>query len=259
MGVKGSDCNYIVLAHCDSYKATVTLGRLINQSIEHANLNMKCMYLGKCRVRWAHCLIASRDIQAGEQLLWNYAVRERDPSKPNSPKNFPCICHKARAVGLLLESTPVADPGVAFARSRRTVFTNRDVFPDPAMFLVKVASPLAQLLQIATEAAFKRMESVVLILYQKQNDPQPLVILLGARHLEESGHRYGCCVAVVGDEIYAVERQAEARADEMPLHLKLLSAGPLTRHFPLPTIEPWNTIRCKPKLTHQQIIASQDG
>ncbi|CAJ0597575.1 unnamed protein product [Cylicocyclus nassatus] len=198
MGVEGSDCNYIVLAHCDSHKATVTLGRLINQSIEHANLNMKCMYLGKRRVRWAHCLIASRDIQAGEQLLWNYAVRERDPSKPSSPKNFPCICHvcmrsgcsrrpdfdigellflvtqKARAVELLLESTPAADPRVAFARSRRTIFTNRDVFPDPTMFLVKVASPLAQLLQIATEAAFKRMESVVLILYQKQNDPQPL-------------------------------------------------------------------------------------
>ena len=46
----------------------------------------------------------------------------------------------------------------------------------------------------------------------------------------------------------------------MPLHLKLLSAGPLTRHFPLPTIEPWNTIRRKPELTHQQIMhLLQDG
>ncbi|CAJ0600644.1 unnamed protein product [Cylicocyclus nassatus] len=127
----------------------------------------------------------------------------------------PCPKRKARAEGLLLESTPVADPRVAFARSRPTIFTN------------------------------SRMESVVLILYQKRNDPQPLVILLGGRHLEESGyryHRYGCCVAVVGDEIYAVEHQAEARADEMPLHLKLLAGGPLTRHFPSPTMEPWDTI-----------------
>ncbi|CAJ0608119.1 unnamed protein product [Cylicocyclus nassatus] len=294
-GFRRRGCDFILLAHCDSYKATVTLGRLINQSIEHANLVLRCIRFGERRVRWLHCLVAKRDIKAGEQLLWNYGRTERNPNIPNFPDNYPCICQvcdpaaaeasssflqsarrsihvqrvwnferslseedlslherpefdigellflvtqKARAVGLLLEKTPAADPRVAFAISRRTVFTKSDVFPDPAMFLVKVASPLAQLLQIATEAAFEHMESVVLILYRKRNDPKPLVILLGSRHLEDDGHRYGCCVAVVGEEIYAVECQAEARADEMPLHLELLEAGPLTRHFPSLTIEP---------------------
>ncbi|CAJ0606093.1 unnamed protein product [Cylicocyclus nassatus] len=284
-GFRRRGCDFILLAHCDSYKATVTLGRLINQSIEHANLVLRCIRFGERRVRWLHCLVAKRDIKAGEQLLWNYGRTERNPNIPNFPDNYPCICQvcdpaateeedlslherpefdigellflvtqKARAVGLLLEKTPAADPRVAFAISRRTVFTKSDVFPDPAMFLVKVASPLAQLLQIATEAAFEHMESVVLILYRKRNDPKPLVILLGSRHLEDDGHRYGCCVAVVGEEIYAVECQAEARADEMPLHLELLEAGPLTRHFPSLTIEPWETIRRKPKLTHEQIM-----
>ncbi|VDN29159.1 unnamed protein product, partial [Cylicostephanus goldi] len=169
------------------------------------------------------------------------------------------VTQKARAVGLLLERNPIADPRVAFARSRRAIFSKSKVFPNPTMFLVEVASPLAQLLHIATEAAFKHMESVVLILYRERNDPQPMVILLGARHLEDSGHRYDCCVAVVGEQIYAVERQAEARAEEMPLHLELLEAGPLARHFPSPTVEPWITIRRKPNLTHEQIVQLLQG
>lgn len=63
IGVGGNGCNYIVLGHCDSYKATVTLGRLINQSVEHANLDLHCIYFGERRVRWLHCLVANRDIK----------------------------------------------------------------------------------------------------------------------------------------------------------------------------------------------------
>ncbi|CAJ0604871.1 unnamed protein product [Cylicocyclus nassatus] len=206
-GFRRRGCDFILLAHCDSYKAIVTLGRLINQSIEHANLVLRCIRFGERRVRWLHCLVAKRDIKAGEQLLRNCGRTERNPNIPNFPDNYPCICQ-------------VCDPAAAEA----------------------------------TEAAFEHMESVVLILYRKRNDPKPLVILLGARHFEDDGHRYGCCVAVVGEEIYAVECQAEASADEMPLQLELLEAGPLTRHFPSLTIEQWETIRRKPKLIHEQIM-----
>ncbi|CAJ0595242.1 unnamed protein product [Cylicocyclus nassatus] len=184
-GFRRSGSDFIVLAHCDSYKATATLGRLINQSIAHANLDLRCIRFGERRVRCLHCLVA----KAISRLVSSYC-------------------------GTMGEGREI-QTYLAFQTIIRVYV--KDVFPDPAMFLVKVASPLPQL-QIATEAAFKHMESIVHILYRKRKDPKPLVILLGARHLEESGHRFGCCVAVVGEEVYAVECQAEARANEMPLH-----------------------------------------
>ncbi|VDM81708.1 unnamed protein product [Strongylus vulgaris] len=105
------------------------------------------------------------------------------------------------------------------------------------------AGPLSRLFWAATRDAFDNGKSVFVMLFRRRNDRHPVVVLLGNRLSEESGRRYGCCVAVIGhkQEVFAVERQTEATQRQLPLHESLIEAGAV-RQFEREEMDPWRQV-----------------